>query len=629
MKLRALFFSASVFLSAADAAAFPSYGVCAHVTRSERDEHRLKGTLDAMSLAGMGYVRSDFDARAMRRPDGTYDFTNYDGLVDELEKRGVVLLPILYGVENPPRDLAAHQDYVRTVVRHFGRRLPVYEIWNEANIDFFKGRDPVVYARTLKATYETVKETDPSLLVAFTGTAGVPLDWIRAAFAAGATNCFDIMNVHPYSHPRRPEGSMDVKFEELRRLMAEFGVGDKPIWFTEVGWPTHRRTVPYLDVLLAGLKAARPERRTWRIVLADSRTEGEPADQTLARELEDRLPAGSSAVACSERETIRRLEAGEADAVAYPFDETFPADTVDAVNAFVREGGVFIDFGGVPCYYGARDGKILKGSVGSCRAFPFGWRAWWTDKAYPRQAQVFATARGAELGIRHEPTGYKAERFLTRERIGGDAEWIPLLASGPATNGQEFVAAAVIRYHGERKGAAILCSLFGDHAWKGTNSEEDQARYTARGLAIAFAEGVGAYFTYNLRSFERDPYYSEHHFGLMHADFQPKPAFAAYGQFVRMRPEGSVGIAAPWHDAERTEFCVQWTRPDGRPAGVIWKLGADERRDLAFAGGEPEFHDLYGLKLPTRPVSPGVYRLTVGEAPVYFAGATVVPPCSR
>ena len=605
-----------------EAQSLPSYGVCAHVTRSERGAHNLKGTLDAMTLAGMKYVRSDFDAPAVRRKDGTYDFTDYDKLIDELKSRGVTLLPILYGIENPPKDLAAHKDYVRTIVRHFGRRLPVVEIWNEANIDFFRGSDPVVYAQTLKASYEAVKEVDPAIRVAYTGTAGVPLDWIRKTFAAGATNCFDVMNVHPYSHPRRPEGSMDRNTEELRKLMSEFGVGDRPIWFTEIGWPTHRRAIPYLDVLLAGLKVARPGQKAWRIVLADSQMEGEVEDQVLAREIEDRLPTGSAVVACSQKETIRRMAADEVDAVAYPFDESFPSDTIRPVLEFVRKGGVFVDFGGMPCYYSQRDGETVKGA--DAGPLPFGRMAWWMDKACPRETQVFATERGAAAGIKHEPTGYKAERFLTPANIGTGSEWIPLLASRKGTNGLEHVSAAVIRYRGERTGAAVLCSLFGSYMWNGTNTEENQARYTARGLAIAFAEGVEAYFPYNLRSFEVDPFYSEHHFGLMHADFQPKPAFSAYGQFVRMRPQGSVNLAEPWHDEKRQVFYPHWRRPDGKSAGLIWKLGADEKRDVVFTDGQPTFYDLYGLKLPTRQVSPGVYRLTLGESPVYFVGGRIV-----
>ena len=602
----------------------PPYGVCAHVTRSERDAHRLKGTVASMQLAGMKYVRSDFDAWAMRRKDGTWDFSGYDKLLDELEAGGLTLLPILYAQENPPKDMKAYADYVRTVVRHFGRRLPVIEIWNEANLNgFFRGADPEAYARTLRTAYAAVKEAEPSVRVAYTGTAGVPLDWIRRTFAAGATNCFDVMNVHPYTHPNRPEGGMDRQVEKLRALMAEFGVGDKPIWFTEIGWPTHSQTVSFSHILQAGLKVARPEQKRWRVVVADVAVDGPSPDQEMANRVLDVLPPGSEATVCTQRETIRRLSAGEADAVVYPFDETFPSETIGAVNEFIRKGGTFVDFGGLPCYFGKRGGEMVKGQQHGAASgkFPFGFRAWWHDKkgTYPESAQVFATERGAAAGVKQEPTGFPAKRFLAPDRIGKDSEWIPLVA-GKTAAGTELVGAAVIRYHGERTGAAVLCSLY-PRGVSGTNNEENQARFTARAMAMAFAEGVEAYFPYNLRSFEVDPAYSEHHFGLMHADFTPKPAYSAYANFTRERPAGSVNRAGAWHDADRTFFFPQWTRPDGKKAGMVWCPDGKTSRELRFVGGEPVFHNLYGRKIAVRKVGNGLYLAEVGESPLYFLGA--------
>lgn len=607
------------------------YGICAHVTRSLRGEHMLKGTLDAMVLAGIRQVRSDFDGWAMLRKDGTWDFTNYDQLLSALEARGVQLLPIVYGCEKPPADLAKHRDYVRAIVLHYGKRLPVIEIWNEANLNgFFPGADPVAYAEVLKASYEAVKSVDPLIRVAYTGTAGVPFDWIRRTFQAGATNCFDIMCVHPYSHPSQPEGALDVQTEKLRALMAEFGIARKPIWFTEIGWPTHQKSAPFLHILQAGLKTARPEQKTWRAVLAENQAEGDVADQSLAREILDFLPAGSSVVACSQKETVRRLADGEVDAVIYPFDESYPADTAKAVNDFVRAGGVLVDFGGIPCYFGRRDGESVKGLQhgGGLGQFPFGYRAWWTDsvrKTYPKEGRVFATEVGLAAGVKQEPTGFPAKRFLAADRAGKDAEWIPLVA-GKATNGTELVAAAVIRYRGDRKGAAVLCSLYPAYGVAGTNTEENQARFTARALAITFAEGVEATFPYALVTPEIDPYYSEHHFGIMHADFTPKPAYSAYGQFIRMRPQGSVNLSDAWHDAERKTFYPQWKRPDGKVCGMIWTTGADEVRDLRFTGGEPTFYNLYGLKLPSHKRASGVYRQTVSASPVYCVGAKLALP---
>ena len=633
MTLKMMAMMAAAMAGASALAGVYPYGVCAHVTRSERDAHRLKGTLDAMELAGMKYVRSDFDSWRVLRKDGTWDFSDYDALLAELEARGVTLLPIIYATENPPKDMAKYRAYVTEIAKHYGRRFPVMEIWNEANIPgFLKDPDPRIYAETLKTAYAAIKAVDPAIKVAYTGTAGVPHGWIRKTFEAGAAKCFDIMNVHPYSHPGCPEGSMDVNTEKLRKLMEEFGVGDRPIWYTEIGWPTHTLSVSHPHILLAGLKVARPDRKSWRVVLADVKSDGAAPDQKMAWALAEVLPIGSTVVACTQKETIRRLAAGEADAVAYPFDESFPADTINAVNDFIRNrGGVLIEFGGMPCYFGRRDNESVAGlqGGGAIGRFPFGSRAWWIDEKgkYPESAQVFATEAGLAAGVKQEPTGFKAMRFLVPERIGEKSEWIPLVA-GKTAAGTDLVAAAVARYHGENGGAAVLCSLM-HRGVGGTNSEENQARYTARGLAIAFAEGVEAYFTYNLRSFEDDPYYSEHHFGLMHADFEPKPAYSAYAAFTRERPAGSVNAPGAWHDAGRRFFFPRWTRPNGVKGGMLWKLGEDEKRALRFTGGKPVFRNLYGRKIAVREEAKDVYAVRIGEAPVYYSGAELVLPAER
>ncbi|MGN0847275.1 MAG: hypothetical protein ACI4RA_07820 [Kiritimatiellia bacterium] len=622
-------FAATTLL--ADVPATYPYGVCAHVTRSERDAYRRTRTMDCMELAGMRLVRSDFDARTVVRKDGTYDFSAYDTLVRELEARKMTLLPILYGLEGPqpPKDMEAYRAYIRAIIQHFGARyFPVVEIWNEANLNgFFRGADPVAYARTLKVAYEAVKSVDPSIRVTFTGTAGVPLDWIRKVLESGAAQSFDVMNVHPYSHPGQPEWAMDLQTEKLRALLAEFGRGDVPIWFSEIGWPTHSLRIAYEHVLLAGLKVARPEQTAWNVVVADVKPDGAAPDQTIAEELLDVLPTGSSVQVCTQEETCRRLAAGGVDAVVYPFDEGFPSETIDAVNDFIAKGGVLVDMGGLPCYFGRRGSVAVKGMQhgAAMGRFPFGYRAWWTDKkgVYPEEAQVFATSAGLAAGVKQEPTGFKAKRFLAPDRTGKEDEWIPLVAA-KTTNGVDLVGAAVIRYKGARTGAAVLSTLSTRGA-PGTNNEENQARFTARALAIAFAEGVEAYLTYNLRSFEDDPFYSEHHFGLMHADFQPKPAYSAYAAFTRERPAGSVQGTALWHDAARELYFPRWTRPDGVKAGMVWSPVANGARRLRFVGGRPTFRNMYGRKIALREVEPGVFSVPVSGSPIYFSGAELAP----
>lgn len=625
----ALFAVGSLVATGASAGAVTPYGICAHVFHAG-DAHRTR-LLDAMQFAGIKYVRTGIYG------DSASEFRLADTLLEALEKRGMSMLMLIFGNNpkdccEPPQDRAAWSNYVDRVVRRYGDRVPVFEIWNEPNLDgFFHGADPVQYAKVLNVAYAAGKAANPKCRFTFGGTSSIPFDWIEKAYAAGGTN-FDAMAVHPYAHPSRPEGVEDVQTEQLRALMAKYGVGDKPIWFTEVGWPTHSEALEHSSVLLAGLKVARPEQKSWNVIVAKDQSEGEVEDQDVAQRLLELLPAGSRVKACAQQETIARLEKDDADAVVYPFDSNFPADTIAAVNGFIARGGVFVDFGGLPCYFGRRDNKAVEGMQhgGAVGFFPFGFRAWWNTldgrhdpehaKDYPREGQVFATEAGLANGVRQEPTGFKCRAFLAPDRIGAGSEWIPLVA-GKTTNGVDLVAAAVIRYGGDRKGAAILSSLPATHTSYGFLSEEMQARYTARCAAIAMAEGVEAHFPYALWTEGKDPYYSEHHFSLLQSNYAPKPSFSAYMTFISQRPAGSVQTPEAWHDRRRHYYYPQWTRPDGKKAGMVWCVEGEARRPLRFKGGNPTFRNLYGRIIPVLDLGDGRFNVPVSESPVYFEGA--------
>ncbi|MBQ6339344.1 MAG: beta-galactosidase, partial [Kiritimatiellae bacterium] len=352
MDIRSFCAVAAIAATLSVAAANNPYGSCAHVTRGEPAAR----TCAMMRQAGMGWVRSDFDWRSIEKKKSEWDFANFDKIVAECEAEGVQLLPILgYSVAwaHPAHaHLDAWEAYVRKVVTRYGKRLPVLEVWNEENIPgFWKDPNPTNYLAVLRRTYETAKKIEPTVRIAFGGTAGVPFTFIEEVYKLGGAKWFDVMNIHPYSHPRRPEGAMDVQIEKLRLLMAQYGDAQKPIWITEVGWPTHSVRISEGGLLLAGLKAARPDMKTWRMLYVPAQTDEEgDADENVRRQLLDFLPKGSRVEVCRSIDLAKRLAKGDVDGVVYPFSENYAADSVDAVYAFVKAGGVLVDFGGMPMW---------------------------------------------------------------------------------------------------------------------------------------------------------------------------------------------------------------------------------------------------------------------------------------
>src|SRR5205085_6742005 len=74
-------------------------------------------------------------------------------------------------------------------------------------------------------------------------------DFVSAAYASDPAlgSCFDAMAYHPYPYPfTAPEldvpirGSVLAAADGMRAAMAP-GDRSKPLWITEVGWPTHDR----------------------------------------------------------------------------------------------------------------------------------------------------------------------------------------------------------------------------------------------------------------------------------------------------------------------------------------------------------------------------------------------------
>ena len=615
---------AAVVAAAAATEAENPYGACAHITRNEPAAR----TCVMMRQAGMGWVRADFDWRMIENNPGVWDFSECDKVVAECEAAGMQMLPIIY---SPPKwaeptweHLDKWEGFVRKVVERYGKRLPVLEVWNEQNCSCFWHDHPNAtnYLAVLRRTHETVKKIDPAIRVAFGGTAGIPFDFIEQVYRLGGASAFDIMNIHPYTHPYRPEGEMDTNIEKLRALMAKYGDGKKPLWITEVGWPTHRIALNDADVLLAGLRSARPDAKKWRMLYIPAQTDIDGViDESMRQALADVLPKGSSVENCRAPDVAARLGKDNVDAVVYPFSEDYAADSADAVFDFVKAGGVLIDFGGLPMYKPyrmERDGKMHHDTntnpANDRRRLRIAEAAWWMDARYPKSIVVNPT--DAAAGVTSPPKGFECERFFTDRLLKPGDKFIPLLSAH--ANGIDVVGATVYKFGSDMKGAIVVSGLL-NTGRRGTSSEERQSKMCARSLGIAFAEGVERFFWYEFRQPATDPSSPNSYFGLVHDNFAPKPALGAYMTFVDTRPAGSVQNGGEWRSADGKTYFPQWTRPDGRKAGMIWTIDGEQDREVTFSSRKMTFLDASGAKV--RPTRNGCeYSLRVTDSPLYFFG---------
>ena len=505
-------------------------GICAHVNGGEEYELRER-EFAMMRDAGIKRVRCDFTWAATEPKAGEWNFERLDNVVSDAERYGLRILPILdYGPnQNAYRgtaweNLDAWLRYAKTVVARYKGKLDVVEVWNEEDINWKPRVDPAQYAAFFKATSIAIKEIDPSVRVMMGGTAGGHVETIEAIYKANAGQYMDIANIHHYSWPARPDGALDSTIRSVRKVMERHGDAKKPLWITENGWPTHdAKYGGGAHVLLTALSIARPGHKLWRLVRAKL-TEDESADDEAAG-LASILPPGSTGEAWGPRRIASELSTAKADVVMLPSKESFPLDAIDAIIDFMAQGGVVVSFGLTPLYYAYRDGKSVPFDRAELlRRFHISWGACWTNKNLPISTRAFPTDEALSHGYKPDPAGYRVERFFSTANLAPGDRMVPLLV-GEDKNGNSVVGEAVYLFDSDLKGAFVASCR--EPFSRGGVSEAEQAACLLRAIEIAEAEGVEAYFPYEFRSHEKDPLYSEHHFGIVHRDLKPKPAYEA------------------------------------------------------------------------------------------------------
>ena len=165
---------------------FPNgVGVNIHFTRGHQRD------LDMIAAAGFRIVRMDFLWGSTERIRGVYDWSEYDELTRELERRGIRAYYIL-DYSNPlyegtvitlnpdtgreedrttasprrPESITAFARWAAAAAGHFRGRHIVWEIWNEPNIQFWKPQPDVKqYIALALATCKAIREADPQATI--------------------------------------------------------------------------------------------------------------------------------------------------------------------------------------------------------------------------------------------------------------------------------------------------------------------------------------------------------------------------------------------------------------------------------------------------------------------------------
>lgn len=593
------------------------YGVCAHVGGHEwasRDK-----TFALMKESGLGYVRSDFAWKHIQKDAQSWDYTRFDDLLRSATHANIKVLPILdYSV--PFADPAyQHLDlwlsYVSNTVVRYKHVIRTWEVWNEQNLGgFWRNPNPADYLKLLKPTYALIKQIDPALTVAVGGFAGVPHAFIEGVYQAGGKDCFDIMNIHPYSQPMPPEDELEARITELRRVMKRYGDEKKPIWITEIGWPTQRHQFSVPGMLKAGTESILNEKPIRKVWLVD--------DPSLPRfavfpKAWAESEFGNVVDCVTLDDVVARLESTSPEVLILPMNESFPAH--ESLYNYARNGGVIIALNGIPFYYG-----LTKGPTGvwqqdkTCNSakwrerFRVNEEAFWHTRPYKIPPKVDVRGFGKKLNCERY--------FKPSPKMKAGDRFIPLL------QGQQgdytAVGVAVVDYNSDMKGG-LLVSGIRECGLKG-NTEEEQALFTVRALMALYSMGIEQVFTYEFHSPEGEELDQESHFGMVHKNYQPKPLYSALHAFAKMRPHTAAQTVGEWH---RDGACFSQWKAGNVPAGSVWAYPQSGRYRCTFDADSVRLYDFSGKALQYD-VAQRVVVLELSGYPIYFQGASL-KACER
>ena len=263
-------------VAAAPVAAAPAgfgYGIQIHAPDGDQR------AVDAVSDIGFNWVKQQVEWFRYEGSPGQANFAGLDNLVNQANAKGInVMFSVVKApdwaragnsdrsVAGPPADPNTMASFLGRMAEHFRGRVKAYEVWNEQNLHYEWGNEPLSagrYVQILCASYRAIKASDPGAVVvsgALTPT-GVnnnlamdDVNYLSQMYGAGLRGCANAIGAHPsgynkpatagvgWSAPGKTDFSGHRSFyfqgtmQAYRNVMARNGDGGKKIWATEFGW---------------------------------------------------------------------------------------------------------------------------------------------------------------------------------------------------------------------------------------------------------------------------------------------------------------------------------------------------------------------------------------------------------
>lgn len=231
----------------------PRFGVSAHV-----EKEPFIGTGTMASALGFSEVRNDISWERNEKTRGQYVWDeNYVREFSRMHANEVKLLGVvgygnrLYGTRRAPsgdESIQAYGAYAKAVADRFDMvGLEVLNEFNHRETDVPCGKAPSCYVPIAQSARDHVSSAHPDLPIVTGSTALYDRDWFVGFWQAGGMATTDAVSYHPYeSWINRNADLIAGTVQQSYADMKEFAGGTRPVWVTEMGFPTHHDGVSVL-----------------------------------------------------------------------------------------------------------------------------------------------------------------------------------------------------------------------------------------------------------------------------------------------------------------------------------------------------------------------------------------------
>jgi len=255
------------------------YGIQAHFINQDH-----MPIINAIKGLGFRWVKQQIEWKMFEPAKGKINWVEMDRLVNSCNAAGIkVLFSVVkapqwarpgntdLSVNGPPANPQDLADFVGALAERYKGRVQAYEIWNEQNLHYEWGNEPLDasrYVQLLAAAYKAIKAKDPGAIVvsgALTpcgdnpGKAIDDLVYLEQMYQAGLKNYCDAVGVHPSGYNVPPDADWRTwsdptarfrgpsdnhhhswvfrgTMEGSRNIMVKYGDAGKRLWPTEFGW---------------------------------------------------------------------------------------------------------------------------------------------------------------------------------------------------------------------------------------------------------------------------------------------------------------------------------------------------------------------------------------------------------